>query len=381
MRALSRVVAAVIVLASGGAASNATRAASPPTIDVHVLSKEHPTELILDGLRHIRVALIGADLMIDGVNASGHYTVPSGKWQVRVPRQPARTYDGEITLATVDRELAVVVRMDRERYVALAVAGESAPGTPPAALEAQAIVARSWAAAAGRRHPDADVCDLAHCQVIRGAVSRPHLAAAQRAAMATRGLVMELSSGEVAMTPFHAACGGRTADPQEIFGGHNKTGAASVEDPGCDGPRWNAQLSRDTVERAAAEAFFGGGRASETKRLVRFADLETRLGAGGWVRTIVDTATGATAFGDAFVRSLGRAAGWNVIRGDRFRMFQDESGGVAIEGWGLGHGVGLCQHGAARRAANGESAVQILGHYFPLTTLKAESAPTAVATN
>ena len=253
--------------------------------------------------------------------------------------------------------------MERERYVALTVAGETTPGTPPAALEAQAIVARSWAAATPRRHGNADVCDLAHCQLIRASVSPAHLAAAQRAALATRGVVLVLASGEIAMAPFHAACGGRTADPHEVFGGENHSGAESIEDPGCDGPRWRAIVSRDVVERAASETLRGGS--SGPMHAVRLADLELTAGRGGWVRAVVDTAKGNSAFGDAFVRALGRAVGWGVVRGGRFRLRSGAAQDVVIDGVGLGHGVGLCQTGAARLANAGETAPEILRHYFP----------------
>jgi stage II sporulation protein D len=36
-----------------------------------------------------------------------------------------------------------------------------------------------------------------------------------------------------------------------------------------------------------------------------------------------------------------------------------------FSGTGFGHGVGLCQIGAAARARRGDSVDSILGHYFP----------------
>jgi stage II sporulation protein D len=336
------------------------------TIDVRVLTQEHPTFLTVDGPRHVAAAVIGNELRVDGDTVSVPFALPPARWTIRGPNRPPRTYEGAITLAAEDGEVAVVIRMERERYVALAVAGETSPGTSPAALEAQAIVARSWAAAAPRRHPDADVCDLAHCQVLRGSVPHAHLAASERAALATRGVVLALASGDVAMAPFHAACGGRTADPREVFGAEDRTGAESVEDAGCEGPRWHATVPREVVERAAAETLHAGAGGADPP--VQLEDLALSAGRGGWVRAVTDAASGRSAFGDAFVRALGRAAGWNVVRGGRFRMTPDASRGVVIDGAGLGHGVGLCQTGAARLAAAGETARAILHHYFPRAT-------------
>ena len=45
-------------------------------------------------------------------------------------------------------------------------------------------------------------------------------------------------------------------------------------------------------------------------------------------------------------------------------------GGFALRGAGWGHGVGLCQIGAAMMAAQGYDYRQILEHYYPSSTLE-----------
>ena len=47
--------------------------------------------------------------------------------------------------------------------------------------------------------------------------------------------------------------------------------------------------------------------------------------------------------------------------------FEDDS--VVLEGKGWGHGVGLCQIGAAVMASKGYSYTEILEHYYPGTYL------------
>jgi stage II sporulation protein D len=42
---------------------------------------------------------------------------------------------------------------------------------------------------------------------------------------------------------------------------------------------------------------------------------------------------------------------------------------LAVEGGGLGHGVGLCQWGARGMALAGSAAALIVGFYFPGTVL------------
>jgi stage II sporulation protein D len=245
-----------------------------------------------------------------------------------------------------------VARLALERYVAWTVASETAPSTPVEALRAQAVVARSYALASGRRHPDVDLCDLAHCQVLRGELSPRHLAAAQRAAEATRGEVLRLGSGRIAAAPFHAACGGHTGDPTELFGGEG-TGAAGVPDDGCPATPWRAVVKDETFAAVVLERF--GATAPPEQ-------LEWRRGRGGYVVQVA--LHGALVGGNAFARALDARLGHRVIRSSRFTSTRDP-GGVLFEGSGVGHGVGLCQAGAARRASGGASYRQILGHYFP----------------
>ena len=52
---------------------------------------------------------------------------------------------------------------------------------------------------------------------------------------------------------------------------------------------------------------------------------------------------------------------------------KDTSGAITrftLKGAGWGHGVGLCQIGAAVMSANGYDYKQILSHYFPNTKLQ-----------
>src|ERR1017187_1648653 len=62
-----------------------------------------------------------------------------------------------------------VEEVDLEAYVAAVVPPEIGRA-PPAALEAQAVAARSYALARGERHLEdgADLCDGTHCQVFHG---------------------------------------------------------------------------------------------------------------------------------------------------------------------------------------------------------------------
>ena len=61
-------------------------------------------------------------------------------------------------------------------------------------------------------------------------------------------------------------------------------------------------------------------------------------------------------FSSAFVVRTERDRGGTPVR-------------LHLAGGGWGHGVGLCQIGAAAMAARGRTAEQILAHYFPGATV------------
>ena len=58
--------------------------------------------------------------------------------------------------------------------------------------------------------------------------------------------------------------------------------------------------------------------------------------------------------------SICRRAGWDRIPSNEYVLE-----GLQLKGRGRGHGVGLCQVGAAKMAANGVDYLAILRHYFP----------------
>lgn len=355
MSLASAALAALLLSTPPGAAGQ--------TVRVRLLERLHPRAMGLSGpVRHWLEAF-GSALAVDGVPVEQPWEAPEAGWWLELPQKAPRHYSGALLVRSVDGELAVVLVLPLERYVAEVVASETTPGTPAEALRAQAVVVRSFLLAQGPRHADADVCDLAHCQVLRGkGLPETHRAAASAATLATEGRVLVLASGAVAETPFHAACGGHTGDPEEVFGSAS-TGAAAVEDTGCPQDAWEAAMPLGRFRAALGPVL------SRAATPVAPLDLQLLTGKGGYVVRVVTEEGGRSARGDAVARALDKAMGWGAVRSGRF-SFRLEGGTVHVRGAGLGHGLGLCQAGASRRAARGESYQAILQHYFPRATLR-----------
>ena len=80
-----------------------------------------------------------------------------------------------------------VVSVPLEEYVSRVLAGEAAPDTQPAALQALAVAIRTYTATNLGRHASEgfDLCDQTHCQVMR-----TPMAATDTAAIATTNQIL-----------------------------------------------------------------------------------------------------------------------------------------------------------------------------------------------
>jgi stage II sporulation protein D len=239
-----------------------------------------------------------------------------------VPGKVTRRFRGKLAVKCQINELVAVVEMDLETAVASAVAAESVPGAPLEALKAQAVATRSYYLASLLRHGQIDFCDTTHCQFLRE-VPSPHSLAAQATA-ATQGLVL-FYDGMTIPALFTGSCGGTTRTLAEI-------GLASAPYPYFSVP-CNYCLHHAPHRLARLEA-------KEAAELASHSE-------GSRLR-------------------LGRILGWDVVPGNNYEL-QREGDVVVVEGSGKGHGVGLCQLGAAWMAKQGYGFQEILAHYYPNT--------------
>ena len=249
-----------------------------------------------------------------------------------IPGKITRLYHGVLEVTSFSDALVMVVRMDLETAVASIVAAESDPDTPLEALKAQAIATRSYLVAAKGRHHGFDFCDTTHCQFLRTPPD-PHTPPAHAAA-ATRGLVLAYNTQSFAAM-YTRSCSGRTRTPAEIGLPAGSYPYYSVECKYCrEHPlRWQSGV---TPQEAA--------------------HLRT---ANEWARLEID-----------------RLRGWSTVPSNSYTV-KRVGDNALLEGVGEGHGIGLCQSGAAAMAKVGATFAQILAHYYPntLVTKYASASP------
>ncbi len=271
---------------------------------------------------------------------------------------PPSTGNGEPAMRVLRLASHRVEAVALEDYVSAVLPAEIG-NAPAAALEAQAIAARSYAIGKTNRHVEegADVCDGTHCQVYRGRGSSTP--ASRRATEATKGVVLTLS-GRVIAAPFHACCGGRTSRPAEVWDDEETPDIAPVDDDAClggPGSVWEFRLPR-----AEVQVLGGAVGLSRARYLEVFG--RGRDGRVASVRFVAPKGIARVVRGFEFRRVANELWGWSSVRSTAFELTEERHQYV-LSGRGTGHGAGLCQVGAIARARRGETAEHILRHYYP----------------
>lgn len=259
----------------------------------------------------------------------------------------------EITLRTADG----LRTLPLDKYLVGVLLAEMPADFPPAALEAQAIAARTFTLQKlnARKHSDADICsDSACCQGWLDPEGT-NCGALELAVRDTDGLVVTYDDALIDAT-FFSCDGGRTESALAVWGS-NVAYLQAVDSPESDDSR-----------RYAEEKQFSE---QELLDLLRAAHPEIAPGDAPWFRDLtytdgggLATATigGVTLTGPELRRLLGlRSTDMEIAQG---------SGVVTIRTQGFGHRVGLSQYGAKAMAEEGSDFVEILTHYYQGTSIR-----------
>jgi len=230
-------------------------------------------------------------------------------------------------------------------------------------FEVQATIARSYAAASIGRHRDAgfDVCDTTHCQIYQPARRQTSrfATAAVEAASRTRGTVL-IYDGRSIEAIFHADCGGATAAADAVWGGAAVPYLMATVDDLPDPTHRPWRVTATTAElRTALNA---DERTSVGRRLdsITIASRDTSGRAAGL------SVRGERSFsvrGDLLRAVLNKTLGDRALMSTLFTI-QTRGNEYTFSGTGYGHGVGLCQRGAATRLRRGETVSAVLADYY-----------------
>jgi stage II sporulation protein D len=310
----------------------------PPTVRISVLSLFHPKTLILTSTQPLTLTLDAETLTLPpntpatiastdtgltlttpnaAPEATQILTTPPSTFTLTVPGKLTRFYRAALTLTSENQTLTPILEISTELAVASIVQAEAPPHAPLEALKAQAIVSRSFLLANLHAHRAFDACDTTHCQFLRS--PPPADSPAAIATRATRNKVLTWRPTPESLPQIIAAMYSRSC------GGHTRAHPTTPD----------------------AYPFY----AVRCEYCLRHPERWTRPSPAHPLRT------------EAERLAWNRTHGWAAIPSNSF-----ESSANALTGTGIGHGIGLCQLGAADLASKGDSAEKILKHFFPNAT-------------
>jgi stage II sporulation protein D len=336
------------------------------------------------------------------------YDVPIGRgfhWEHKEQLE----YRGEMKLFHPGGEgITVVNRLPLESYLESAVSSEMRSDLPAGFSQALAICARSTVLATAGRHHRADgfqVCNDDHCQDYQGrsreadAVVAPVRETAGRVLTYGLSLIPHPSSLRVVDARYAKSCGGWSERYENVWGaegpeyfqirpcgdfpvpdltrGHwARYHLRKAPDAWCNPERhpypepwdkdplfrWTFTYNRKELGALVEEKT--GKHVGEVQRL----DALQR-GASGriFILDIIGTEGAARIYGELNIR---RALSKSHLPSSFFEV-EAHGDDIVIHGGGWGHGVGLCQLGAAAMAKEGKSLEQILSHYYPGSEISA----------
>jgi SpoIID/LytB domain protein len=359
----------------------------------------------------IKVGILLADEIIVEKNPANQSfvvkNVPIGidfHWE----RKEDQEFKGDFEIVEESGKKRLVNIISIEDYLTSVISSEMSAKSFPELLKAHAVISRSWLLAQKEKanqlfesqvnyssitetegeyirwydredHEGFDVCADDHCQRYQG-ITRASTPIVKKAVESTFGEVL-LYNDKVCDTRFSKCCGGITEKFENCWEPVAHPYLESIEDPFCNTNdkkilqqvlnnydqeteafyRWQVSFSQKEISELICRKSgwdFGN--------IIDLIPIER--GASGRIikLKIVGTQLIKTIGKELFIRKV---LSESHLYSSAFEVEKRDKTFI-IKGSGWGHGVGLCQIGAAVMAKEGYSYQEILAHYFPNSSLK-----------
>ena len=330
-------------------------------------------------------------------------------------RKQTQTFLGTLRLVVEEDKICAINELPVERYLESVISSEMSATSSLELLKAHAVISRSWLLAQMERrqqlkdhagnffsfvksddklvrwydredHTIFDVCPDDHCQRYQGITNaaNPHVSDAVKA---TRGQVLAYE-GEICDARFSKCCGGVTEEYKYCWDNITKPYLMPVNDPYCntqdrkilsevlndydqetvDFHDWMVEYSQEQLAALICENLkMDFGRIKALEPLERGASGRISL-----LRIVGEKKT----FTIGKELEIRKALSTTHLYSSAFNVATpgtDNDGypkRFILNGKGWGHGVGLCQIGAAVMGAKGISYSDILAHYYTGATIE-----------
>ena len=316
-------------------------------------------------------------------------------------RKETQVFSGTLRLVVEADKITAINQLPVEQYLASVISSEMKATAGVELLKAHAVISRSWLLAQIRRREDKekrdgffsfikkddeiirwydredhtifDVCADDHCQRYQG-ITKQTSNAVEQALKATRGRIL-CYGDEICDARFSKCCGGVTEEFQYCWEDTPKPYLVSVKDPFCntndkevlsqvlndydletnDFYRWTKEYTTEELSRLVNEKL-----KDDFGTITDLIPLERGKSDRIWKLRIVGTKKTLTIGKELEVR---RALSETHLYSSAFEVEKTPTG-FRLHGRGWGHGVGLCQIGAAVMGQKGYKYDEILLHYY-----------------
>jgi stage II sporulation protein D len=271
-----------------------------------------------------------------------------------------RRFRGDIQLIEKDNlRLMVINHIDLEGYIQGILYHEASHYWPYDALKAQAIACRTFALYQMQKNAlkDYDVTSDIYSQVYGGRTSERYRTT--KAVEETKGEILTYQN-KIFPAYYHATCAGHTEDASFLWN-IDMVPLRGILCLFCkDSPhfRWHYVLSLDAIKDKLVN--FG-------YPMKKIKNIEI-LGRDRSHRIISLNIASDNKDINIMAKDLRNILGPNIIRSTNFNI-QIVDSDVIFQGFGWGHGVGLCQWGAYFMAKRGYNYKKILKYYYPESEL------------
>ena len=323
-------------------------------------------------------------------------------------RKETQVFLGTLRLVVESDKITAINELPVESYLASVISSEMKATAGLELLKAHAVISRSWLLAQMKRreenkeqkngffsfikkddelirwydredHTIFDVCADDHCQRYQG-ITKQTSKAVEQALKATRGQIL-CNGDDICDARFSKCCGGVTEEFQYCWEDTPKPYLVSVEDPFCnthdkavlsqvlndydletnDFYRWTVEYSVDELSQLVNEKL-----KDDFGTIIDLIPLERGKSGRIWKLKIVGTKKTFTIGKELEIR---RALSESHLYSSAFDVEKTDKG-FRLHGKGWGHGVGLCQIGAAVMGQQGYRYDEILLHYYRNAEIK-----------
>ena len=316
-------------------------------------------------------------------------------------RKETQTFSGSLRLVVDADHITAINELPVEQYLTSVISSEMSATSSLEFLKAHAVISRSWLLAQMRKrqqsggqngffsfnkkddelirwydredHTIFDVCADDHCQRYQG-ITKQTSSTVEKAIQATRGQVL-MYDDELCDARFSKCCGGRTEEFQYCWEDTPKPYLVSFEDPYCntsdkhilsqvlnsydqetpDFYRWTVEYTQEQLSELVSRKL-----KDDFGTITDLIPLERGKSGRIWKLKIVGTKKVFTIGKELEIR---RALSETHLYSSAFDV-EHKGDRFVLHGSGWGHGVGLCQIGAAVMGEQGKDYKEILLFYY-----------------